>query len=128
MKTKITWLQKVTIPTPYYCLCLNQEQFNLALKQLKIKDKCNYILNSHSHATTHTYDNGNDLCCIVCLDITNESSLAATISLLVHESVHIYQNLLERIGEKETGKETEAYMIQSISQNLIKQYLNETNS
>lgn len=44
-------------------------------------------------------------------------------SLLVHEAVHIKQAILEYFGEQNVGHETEAYMVQRISQDLMNMYV-----
>lgn len=44
-------------------------------------------------------------------------------ALLVHEAVHIKQAILEYFGEANVGDETEAYMVQRISQDLMNMYV-----
>ena len=44
-------------------------------------------------------------------------------ALLVHEAVHIKQAILACFGEDNVGDETEAYMVQRISQDLMNMYV-----
>lgn len=44
-------------------------------------------------------------------------------ALLVHEAVHIKQAILRYVGEDNVGDETEAYLIQRISQDLMQMYI-----
>lgn len=46
----------------------------------------------------------------------------ADIATLVHESVHVFQKIMQDVGEEEPGAETEAYSIESIFQNLFVEY------
>jgi hypothetical protein len=43
-------------------------------------------------------------------------------ALLVHEAVHIKQAILRYFGEDNIGDETEAYLVQRISQDLMNMY------
>jgi hypothetical protein len=43
-------------------------------------------------------------------------------ALLVHEAVHIWQDVKHRIGEDNPSSEFEAYAIQNISQELMLAY------
>lgn len=44
-------------------------------------------------------------------------------ALLVHEAVHVKQAVLRVYGEDNVGDETEAYLIQRISQDLMQMYI-----
>jgi hypothetical protein len=57
--------------------------------------------------------------CIVCLDANNSYSLFAIHGLLVHEAVHVWQQMKMEIRESNCGLEIEAYHIQCIAQNLM---------
>jgi hypothetical protein len=46
------------------------------------------------------------------------------IGTIIHESVHIFQNCMKWIGEGDIGHEMEAYTIEAISVNLLKDYHN----
>lgn len=43
-------------------------------------------------------------------------------ALLVHEAVHIKQRILDLAGEDNVGHETEAYLVQTIAQDLFYMY------
>nr|WKF58821.1 hypothetical protein HUO10_003322 [Paraburkholderia busanensis] len=45
---------------------------------------------------------------------------------IVHEAVHVFQECVEYIGEKNVGREFEAYSIQHISEQLMKSYAEQT--
>lgn len=44
------------------------------------------------------------------------------IGTIIHESVHIFQNCMKWIDEGDIGHEMEAYSIETISTNLLKDY------
>lgn len=46
------------------------------------------------------------------------------IGTIIHESVHIFQGCMKWIGEGDIGHEMEAYSIETISTNLLKDYHN----
>lgn len=56
---------------------------------------------------------------VVQLGDTSEQSAIEIYGLLLHESVHIWQKIRERMGEKKPSSEFEAYSIQSIAQDLF---------
>ena len=113
---EIKWHGDTLITSPDYCLVLTEEDYHLALDVLKIpKDgRSPWLLNDQCGATLHTFDDNH----VVSLMYTNQVNLIVY-GLLVHESVHIWQQFCERIGENSPSIEFEAYSIQRISQNLM---------
>lgn len=51
-----------------------------------------------------------------------ERSIIQIHSLLLHEAVHIWQRIKQRMGESDPSKEFEAYSIQRIAQDLFVMY------
>ena len=69
------------------------------------------------------YDNGhtviNPLCIVWMLPVEDS---VVDIPLLVHEAVHIKQQILEWVSEDACGSEIEAYIMQELVTNLLKEY------
>lgn len=118
---KPQWLERSLVTSPvYYSLATSAEIYFGELKRLKVptlpgKDK-------EPDATTNIFENENgETCCIVCLfDHTRDKN--QIFALLVHEAVHIWQEIRKSMGENEPSVEFEAYSIQRISQSLFYEY------
>lgn len=70
-------------------------------------------------AATHLYD---DEKIVVLLDKKANVTDSEKVALLVHESVHVWQEIRKRMGEKEPSCEFEAYSVQSIFLGLLTIY------
>jgi hypothetical protein len=70
-------------------------------------------------AATHLYD---DEKIVVLLDKKADIMDSEKVALLVHESVHVWQEIRKRMGEKEPSCEFEAYSVQSIFLGLLSIY------
>lgn len=129
MKTKVEWLdRRIAAPGPYLALCLSEEQFHAALAHCGIlPGAAPFLSTTHADATAHMLTNKQgDLTCIVCLGTCEGRSGVEIAGLLVHEAVHIWQQYTERIGEAHPGAEQEAYAVQSISQELMWEFVRQT--
>lgn len=103
-------------------LCIDERDWLREMRRLGVKSPSEFT-NAGKAATMHWFDNlkgGEDLS-IVCVDrnAIRDSSGTAIAALLVHEAVHVFQHICERIGEETPSKEFEAYSIQRISQDLM---------
>ena len=121
MKTK--WLdRRIASPGPYLALCLSQKEFDAALKYLNVKHAAPYV-NEGADATAHHLTNGKDeAVTLVCIRDFKDRNSVEVAGMLVHEAVHVWQNYCQDIGEREPGKEQEAYAIQNISQELMSEF------
>jgi len=126
---KVEWLDRTLITSPiYYCLCTNEKQFYKEMKRLGISknEAGSFIKNEWSHATVHHFERKGKYISIVCIDKENakknKTDPNQIVGLLIHEAVHIWQEIKEHIGEHDPSREFEAYSIQSISQELIRSY------
>lgn len=120
MTEAFRWLdRRVGAAGPYLTLCLNESEFRQAMSHLKSKDIPRWV-NHGSGATTHTFDHEKQgVVCIVCMqDYVNRDPIEIA-GLLVHEAVHVWQNYCDTIGERDPGREQEAYAVQAISQELM---------
>lgn len=123
MKTKIKWLNRnLAAHGPYLTLCTTQEQFNLALRHLKLNTHGPYVSNN-AIATLHTFEHEKQvIVCIVCISKQDGRKPSEIVGTLVHEAVHVWQEYAKYIGEDSPGKEQEAYAIQAIAQQLVQAY------
>ena len=117
------WLdRRIAAPGPYLTLCLHEHEFRSALRKLGEAYSGAWV-NKGAQATMHYLDGPRgDLCCIVCIDEWQGRKPVQVAGLLVHESVHIWQQYCRRIGETNPGDEQEAYAVQSIAQELMAEF------
>ncbi len=62
----------------------------------------------------------NRTACLV--TVSPEARPCLVAGVLAHEAVHVYQHVVDYMGEKVPGVEAQAYGIQDIFQNLVKSY------
>lgn len=121
------WLDRDLIVSPYsFALCLSKKQFKKEMKRLELPRKKwpQFLATPHASATVHFFERHGDIdfCAIVCLGDTSKVELEQVYSMLVHEAVHIWQEIRANIGERYPSSEFEAYSIQAISQRLMFSY------
>lgn len=129
MKNK--WFDGSLVQGAYqYRLCLNEKDFHAELKRLKVPvhDWPPFLNSQRANATCHYLENNNNQLAIVCMDYAHAKKRhkVEVYGLLVHEAVHIWQECMDSIGEKEPSSEFEAYSIQRIAQDLIYSYMEQT--
>lgn len=118
------WLSRNLFVMPgYYGLCTTPKDFAKAMKRLKIpeKDQPAPLGAAHAHATTHTFSKDDNLCFIVYMskEAAKKQPMEECHALLVHEGVHIWQDIVKHIGEQAPSKEFEAYVIQKIALEMM---------
>lgn len=118
------WLSRELITNPLFIgLCTDEKDFQRALKKLKIpkNDQPDFLTSEHANATVHFFTRQGKEVAIVCIHKKQPKGITRIQidCLLVHEAVHIWQEIRERIGERNPSYEFEAYSIQSIAQDLI---------
>ena len=124
-KIKPRWLdRRIAAPGPYLILALSQEEFDTITKRLKLPPT--RWLGPGASATVHFLHNHNRLTAVVCLGEWRECDPIEVAGVLVHEAVHVWQEYAENIGEKNPGREQEAYAIQAISQELMAEFARRT--
>ena len=113
---------KTLIGPIYYDIVFTKKQKRKLLKKINIsKDQ---LLPSVGEACTHILYKDNKVFCII--EAYNPEDSPEYISLLVHECIHVYQEMLDWMVEKKPSCEFEAYSIQDIVLNCLrkmKQYL-----
>lgn len=122
------WMGRALIEIPFYwALCLSEQAFHEELGVLKVpreswpadwvtrgKDAtCNWLQHP---------ERDKEMCMLICLRDAHKHTPIETAGLLVHEAVHVWQEIRTHMGEKEPSSEFEAYAIQRISLNLMDAY------
>jgi hypothetical protein len=128
-KKQLQYLDRSLVISPiYYALCTSEKAYKKEMKRLGISknDTPSFIKNEWSHATVHHLDNKGKSISLVCIDKKQCEKDNRTpneiCGLLIHEAVHIWQEIKENIGEYEPSAEFEAYSIQCIAKRLIEAY------
>jgi hypothetical protein len=123
--SKFVWCDRALFVSPvYYGVCKTEKAFKKVLKHLKIPkaDRPSFLKNDHSDATVHYFERDEKVAAVVCVGDTEGRSPHEIVGLLIHEAVHIWQEVKEYIGESNPSREFEAYAIQTIAQRLIEGY------
>ncbi len=118
------WLDRSLVTSPvHYTLCLSQEDFDFVCREdLKIPhQKLDFVVKGN-RGTTHFFHSGVSSSAIVCLDLTEKEHITEIYGLLVHEGVHVWQDIMNELGEDKPSSEFEAYSLQTIVQKLIEEY------
>lgn len=82
-------------------------------------------LNSHGRATFfQTTDKDGWVTPRALVTVAEDSNITPLmlVSLLAHEAVHIKQDMCERIGEDKISSEMEAYIVQTVLQDMLYDY------
>lgn len=123
MKNKTNWLdRRINAPGPHLCLCLSKKEYKAALKELGIDELNDWIKTPQANATAHHFASTKGLTCVVCLDKWVGRNPIEIAGLLVHESVHAWQEWCNYYGESAPGNEQEAYAIQAVAQELMAEF------
>ena len=114
----------------YFCLCTKEKDFYAELKRLAVEPhRWPKFIFGNGHATTHTLEHvDGKMIAIVCINPEPDKYTGIqTAALLVHEAVHIWQKHAAFIGsDNDHGDEEEAYAIQSIAQELMESFVEQT--
>lgn len=99
-----------------YFLATSEKQFKGLMKQLLIHDTA--FLPLGAMACCSLYEEQE----VAVISLKEGVSPEEAVSLLIHEAVHLWQAHCRWISEDKPGDETEAYAIQKIASELIREY------
>lgn len=119
------WLERGLITSPLYLsLCTTERQFHRQLRHIGIEraDWPPFLSSVHANATAHFFLRKDKHVAIVCIHPAPERDQLEVVGLIVHEAVHVWQEVLEYIGEHRPSAEFEAYSVQSLAQTLLGEY------
>lgn len=118
------WLSRDTIRAPHMTLCLSADEFRQAAEHCSVENPGIWLDVQRQAACVHTWEQDGLLTCVVCL---HPDTLVAIDPIrvacsLVHEAVHVFQRLCDSIGECAPSREFEAYSIERISEQLLREF------
>lgn len=113
---------------PYLALVLSEKSYHRAMRSMGVPmaQRGPWIENDQSDATTHILKNGSRSACLVAMRLPPGMTGIEIAGLLVHEATHVFQQWCDDAGERKPSPEFEAYSIQTISQNLMQSYADQT--
>lgn len=107
----------------YVGFTTSPKAFAKEMKRLKCGDVA-FLSTTHADATTHFLVKDGSSTCIITMRKAKDKSFEQRAGLIAHEAMHVVQELWSNIGEREPGKEAEAYLIQMITQCCLQEALN----
>lgn len=112
---------------PYYTLCLSERALYAEMRRNEIPEHIwPAFPKSGAQLDTFTHPKEDDIICVVSMTHDPEREPIVLAGLLIHEATHIWQRWLDHVGEKDHGREAEAYAIQWLSQQLMWEYVRQT--
>lgn len=120
------WLSDPLMPLPVQlALFVDESSYRREMRRLKINGADEFVPKD-ANACCHYFENDKTYITYVTVCVNREKmsgkSGVEIASIIVHEAVHVYQECIEYIVEKNPGKEFEAYSIQHISEQLMREY------
>jgi hypothetical protein len=94
----------------------SEEEYLREMRRMKMREPVPWMKTEHSHATLHWIEADDGLKLMLCLGITKGRTKPQVAGLIAHEAAHVAQRVAEYIGEEKWGAETEAYIVQWVTQ------------
>lgn len=118
MKNRVVWLDRGWQPV-LIGFCPSEKAWRCEMKRLRCKDEP--YPQSDGRCTRFEASKNNHECIIVTVRDGSEfdHSLIEMVGLIVHEATHVWQFILESIGEGKPSAELEAYSMQAIVQAIL---------
>lgn len=131
MAKRVKYLQGSLMPMPcYLALCVSDEQYRAELKRLDVIASEPYMPGHGTNACVHYFVNDKtgitSAFGCVAADRLAQKEPVEVACILVHEAVHVWQDICRDLGERHPGDEFEAYAIQRISEQLMRSYIEQT--
>lgn len=102
----------------------SKKAFTKEIKRLAVPRPVPFMGSGLASATTHYFvKDGTTTCIITMAKFGKKKPVEQIAGLIAHEAVHVAQELWCAIGEKEPGREAEAYLVQMITQCCLQEAL-----
>ena len=112
------WVVDTFFGVPVY-LCVTEKAFkHLQSKLFGRNDKAIQATEAFGRTSTYYKDGGKNMVQVVEIDrakINGKNKRERCYGVLLHEMIHVHQNIMEWIGEKKPGDEIEAYFIEALT-------------
>jgi len=107
---------------PVYCgFTTSPKKFEREMSRLSITDQ-KFIATDYANATTHILTKEGVLTFIITMAYEKKRSIEQVASMIAHEAVHVAQEMWQQFGEREPGREAEAYLVQHVVQCCLQEY------
>lgn len=104
-------------PIPgYFGYTFCPKAFAVEVKRLKLSHEVPFTNKGASGTTHHFTDPRGNFISIVCINIDKNRNLEAHYGLLVHECMHVWQDIMERMNCRVIQGEVPAYIMQHMCQ------------
>jgi hypothetical protein len=120
----VKYLTRTLTHSPiHYGLCLSEKDLLREAKRLKAELDPSDFPGPEDHAMTVFFEDGKGARrALVCIDWAKHKDPDTILASLIHESVHVWQEIARYIGEAKPGSEQQAYSIERIAMSLIREY------
>lgn len=105
----------------HYAICISEKAFAKHIRRMGCPST-QFILPNSNASTHHFVDENGKGCSIVCIEPPGDRVARVVDALIIHEGVHVWQEVCYQIGERNPGREMEAYHIQRITLDLLTWY------
>lgn len=122
----MNWLDRTLIQGPYLILCLTKETYKKALKHLSVEDAPPFYEGTENARCLYLETPSGKKATVVTLHDWQGKNPVMVSAMLVHESVHVFQEHCRNMGESRPSEEFEAYSIQSIYTTLACEFVRQT--
>lgn len=121
-KNKVAWCSNGYQPL-YYGFCPSKKAWDREMKRLGIKDEYPHPdgAGGRMHDFEHS-DGAHAVLITICEKQAKEADLVTLIGIMTHEATHVWQTMLDYMGEKDPSPEFEAYSMQFIIMELLTAY------
>lgn len=120
-KQDVIWCERGLFPV-HFGFCPSQKAWDKEMERLgKITES---YPTSHGKATPFKNKDTGSVCgVLVTVSEDRKRTVCQVVGLLVHESVHVWQEVLKSMGEDKPSSEFEAYALQHIFSELLEAYM-----
>lgn len=119
MVDRVIWCDRGWQPL-YYGFCPSEAAWKREMRRLGVDAP--YPTSDGRCTLFETSKSANECALVTISSASSKRKKIEVVGLIVHEAMHVWRFVRERMGEREPSLEFEAYAMQAIAQNLIVAY------